>query len=64
MQAELAKSMGVVRARNFRIEKEQLEPSEVDTLAACVQALGGKLKVVADFGDESFVLGSVRMVYV
>ena len=39
------------------IEKGQLERSEVDTLAAYVKALGGKLKIVADFGDESYVLG-------
>jgi hypothetical protein len=35
----------------------QEERSEVDTLAAYVQALGGKLKIVADFGDENYVLG-------
>jgi hypothetical protein len=38
------------------IEKGRMERSEVDTLAAYVQALG-KLKTVADFGDESYVLG-------
>lgn len=56
-QVELAKAMGVSRARVSRIEKGQLERSEVDTLAAFVQALGGKLKIVADFGDESYILG-------
>ena len=33
------------------------ERSEVDTLAAYVKALGGKLKIIADFGDETYVLG-------
>jgi predicted XRE-type DNA-binding protein len=56
-QVEVAKAMGVTQARVSRIEKGQLERSEVDTLAAYVQALGGKLKIIADFGDESFVLG-------
>jgi hypothetical protein len=45
------------QARVSRIEKGQLARGEVDTLAAYVQALGGKLKIIADFGDESYVLG-------
>jgi predicted XRE-type DNA-binding protein len=56
-QVEIAKAMGVTQARVSRIEKGQLSRSEVDTLAAYVHALGGKLKIIADFGDESFVLG-------
>lgn len=56
-QVEVAKAMGVTQARVSRIEKGQLERSEVDTLAAYVRALGGKLKIVADFGDETYVLG-------
>jgi hypothetical protein len=28
-----------------------------DSLAAYVRALGGKLKIIADFGDESYILG-------
>ena len=49
--------MGVSQARVSRIEKGQLARSEVDTLAAYVSALGGQLKIVADFGDETYVLG-------
>jgi predicted XRE-type DNA-binding protein len=56
-QVQVAEAMGVTRARVSRIGKGQLERSEVDTLAACVKALGGKLKIVADFGDETCVLG-------
>ncbi|MDT3396784.1 XRE family transcriptional regulator [Streptomyces sp. B1866] len=56
-QVQVAEAMGVSQARVSRIEKGQLERSEVDTLAAYVRALGGKLKIVADFGDESYVLG-------
>jgi predicted transcriptional regulator len=56
-QVEVAAAMGVSQARVSRIEKGQLERSEVETLAAYVKALGGKLKIIADFGDETFVLG-------
>ena len=31
--------------------------SEVETLAAYVRALGGKLKIIADSGEKSYVLG-------
>jgi predicted XRE-type DNA-binding protein len=55
-QTDIAKAMGVTQARVSRIEKGQLARSEVDTLAAYVQALGGKLKIIADFGDEAYVL--------
>lgn len=56
-QVAVAKAMGISQARVSRIEKGKLARSEVDTLAAYVEALGGKLKIVADFGDESYVLG-------
>jgi predicted XRE-type DNA-binding protein len=56
-QVEVAAAMGVSQARVSRIEKGQLERSEVETLAAYVKALGGKLRIIADFGDESYVLG-------
>jgi len=56
-QVQVAEAMGVTQARVSRIEKGQLERSEVDTLAAYVKALRGKLKIVADFGDETYVLG-------
>ena len=56
-QNDIAKVMGVTQARVSRIEKGEISRSEVDTLAAYVQALGGKLKIIADFGDESYVLG-------
>ncbi|WP_432978304.1 XRE family transcriptional regulator [Dactylosporangium sp. CA-233914] len=56
-QTDIAKAMGVTQARVSRIEKGELTRSEVDTLAAYVHALGGKLKIIADFGDESYVLG-------
>ncbi|WP_030625087.1 XRE family transcriptional regulator [Streptomyces sclerotialus] len=56
-QVDVASAMGVTQARVSRIERGELERSEVDTLAAYVRALGGKLKIVAEFGDEQYVLG-------
>ena len=56
-QVEVAAAMGVSQARVSRIEKGQLERSEVETLAAYVKALGGTLKIIAAFGDETYVLG-------
>lgn len=56
-QTDLAKSMGITQARVSNIERGDLRRSEVDTLAAYVAALGGKLKIVADFGEESLILG-------
>jgi DNA-binding XRE family transcriptional regulator len=56
-QVVLAKTLGVTQGRVSAIEKGELKRSEVDTLAAYVEALGGRLKLVADFGDESLILG-------
>src|SRR5690606_34342440 len=56
-QVELAHLMGVSQARVSDIERGELTRSEVDTLAAYVAALGGKLKIIADFGEETLVLG-------
>ncbi|WP_159768871.1 XRE family transcriptional regulator [Streptomyces sp. HM190] len=56
-QTAVAKILCVTQGRASAIEKGALSRSEVDTLAAYVEALGGKLKLVADFGDESLVLG-------
>jgi hypothetical protein len=38
-------------------ERAKVDASELRTLAAYVTALGGRLKVVADFGDERLVIG-------
>jgi hypothetical protein len=43
--------------KTARGERGELERSEVETLAAYVRALGGKLKIIADLGDKSHVLG-------
>lgn len=55
-QTTLAATMGVSQARVSEIERGNLARSEVDTLSAYVDALGGHLRLVADFGDESITL--------
>jgi DNA-binding XRE family transcriptional regulator len=55
-QTAVAERMGVSQARVSAIEHGEVSRSEVDTLAAYVEALGGKLKLVADFGDSSIVI--------
>ena len=56
-QVEVARRMGISQSRVSDIERGLIGRSEVDTLAAYVTALGGKLKIVADFGDETLILG-------
>ncbi|MBW8736818.1 MAG: XRE family transcriptional regulator [Streptomyces turgidiscabies] len=58
-QADIAWAMGVTQARVAQIERGELERNEVDTLAAYVQALDGRLKIVAEFGDEQYVVGDL-----
>ncbi|MFF0310445.1 helix-turn-helix domain-containing protein [Streptosporangium sp. NPDC004379] len=57
-QEDVAQAMGVSQARVSQIESGAI--SEVATLAAYVTALGGQLKIVADFGDSVMVLDTPR----
>lgn len=57
-QATVAKSMGVKQPRVSAIEKGQIESAEFGTLKSYVEGLGGRLKIVADFGDESITVTS------
>jgi predicted XRE-type DNA-binding protein len=56
-QVEVARDMGITQARVSKIERGEVSRSEVDTLASYVRALGGKLQLVANFGEESYVIG-------
>jgi DNA-binding XRE family transcriptional regulator len=49
-QAEVAEAMGVSQQRVSAIESGSV--SELATLADYIRALGGELKVIADFGDS------------
>jgi DNA-binding XRE family transcriptional regulator len=55
-QTELAGIMGVSQARVSKIEHGQLASTEMGTLRSYVEALGGTLRVVADFGDQSLTV--------
>jgi DNA-binding XRE family transcriptional regulator len=57
-QEDVAQAMGVSQARISQIENGVV--SEVATLAAYVAALGGQLKIVADFGESIMVLDTPR----
>lgn len=56
-QAELAQRLGVRQERVSAIERANPSAAEVRTLAAYVQALGGRLVLMADFGADRVVLG-------
>lgn len=49
-QAEVAEVMGVSQQRVSAIESGSV--AELSTLADYIRALGGELKVIADFGDS------------
>jgi predicted XRE-type DNA-binding protein len=51
-QREVAEAMGVTQGRVSQIENGDVGVAEVDTLARYVEALGGRLRIVADFGDD------------
>jgi DNA-binding XRE family transcriptional regulator len=55
-QVSVAHRMGVSQARVSAIEHGRVSRSEVDTLAAYVEAIGGRLRLVADFGDSTVVI--------
>lgn len=55
-QQTLAKRMKVSQARISKIEHGTLTHTEVGTLESYVEALGGRLRVVAEFDDESIAL--------
>jgi DNA-binding XRE family transcriptional regulator len=55
-QQDLAGTLGVSQSRVSQIERQSVDDTVLSTLAAYVEALGASILVVADFGDEQFVL--------
>lgn len=51
-QAQVAEAMGLTQGRVSQIEHGELGDAEVETLARYAAALGGKLRLLVDFGDE------------
>lgn len=55
-QADVATLLGVPQARVSKLESGDLSHTEVGTLQAYVAALGGRLRVVAEFADATVEL--------
>ena len=55
-QRDVATVMGVSAPRVSAIEHGEIDSTEVATLRSYVQALGGRLRVVADFGDAEYTV--------
>ncbi len=55
-QADVAALMGVSQARVSKLESGNLSRTEVGTLQSYVTALGGQLRIVAEFGEKSVEL--------
>ena len=55
-QVDVAEVMHVSQARVSKIERGELSRTELGTLQAYVEALGGHLRVIADFGDQKLTV--------
>jgi transcriptional regulator with XRE-family HTH domain len=55
-QIELAARLQVSQNRVSRIEHGDIERAQVDTLRKYVEAVGGKLRVEVELGDERFLI--------
>jgi DNA-binding XRE family transcriptional regulator len=55
-QVDVAQQLGVTQKRVSEIESADILHTEYGTLARYVDALGGRLKLVADFGDHTVTL--------
>src|SRR6516225_2347486 len=53
-QAQLAQAMGVTPGRVSQIKRGEL--ATIDAVARYVQALGGKLDLIASFGDHTLTV--------
>jgi transcriptional regulator with XRE-family HTH domain len=56
-QIQIAETLGVSKARVSQIEHGQVDRAAIRGLAGYVEALGGHLELVANFGDERLVIG-------
>lgn len=56
-QIELAERMHVKQPSVSELERGGLDRAGLATIKAYVEALGGKIEIVADFGDRRVVLG-------
>jgi predicted XRE-type DNA-binding protein len=52
-QAQVGAAMGVSQVRVSRMEHGDIERMQVESIAAYVAAIGGHLRLVADFGNAA-----------
>jgi transcriptional regulator with XRE-family HTH domain len=57
-QSDVAALMGASQARVSKLESGDLSHTELGTLQSYVAALGGHLRVVADFGENTIELSA------
>ncbi len=55
-QVELAEQLDISQNRVSRIERGEIDRTQVDTLRRYVEALGGTLHLEVRLGDEAFTL--------
>ncbi|MFC9694763.1 helix-turn-helix domain-containing protein [Kribbella sp. NPDC056951] len=55
-QEALAEQLHITQTAVSKIERGELARSEFGTIRKYVEALGGQLEVIAEFGDERLVL--------
>ncbi|WP_250291930.1 helix-turn-helix domain-containing protein [Frankia sp. CiP1_Cm_nod1] len=58
-QSDIAEIMGVTKGRVSQIERG--EAFTVDVVSRCVEALGGELRLLADFGDHTYKVSSEQL---
>lgn len=56
VQKDVAATLGVSQAAVSKLERGDLSHTQIATLQSYVEALGGELRVLAEFGDEALVL--------
>jgi predicted transcriptional regulator len=56
-QTTLAERLGISQSRISRIERGELDRTEISTVRSYVEALGGEVEIVARFGDERITVG-------
>ena len=56
-QVELAARMNVTQPSVSALERGDLEKAGLATIKAYVEALGGRVEMVADFGDRRLTIG-------
>ncbi|MDE2408774.1 MAG: helix-turn-helix transcriptional regulator [Actinomycetales bacterium] len=55
-QVELAKEINVSQAMISKLERGDISSAQISTLQRYVEALGGKLRISAEFGDKAYLL--------